>query len=103
MVDALPLGRQQLHQVGATVGLVGTEYLAEVRSEVGSVLAHLHSFVSSASGVSGRRCWELTTGARATRGGGASRSCCWSIWLDPVTGDTPIRALITYRLAPSST
>ncbi len=35
VLDALTLGGQQLHELGATVGLVGAEHLAEVGAEVG--------------------------------------------------------------------
>ncbi len=81
MLDALALGREQLDQLGAAVGLVGAEDLTEVGAEVPGVavprmcLAHLHSFVSSAP--RGLRCrlWELTARAvtpQDRRGGGAA-------------------------------
>ena len=59
VLHALALGSQELHQIGAAVRLVGPEDLADVRTENAGVrsslcwvLAHLHSFVSTACGVS---------------------------------------------------
>ena len=87
MLDPLALGRQQLDQVGAAVGGVGTEDLGEVGSEVGLVLAHLVTPCSSSThGVSAAG-WEPTT-RRATRARGWCFAAVRLVVL--VTGDTPI-------------
>ncbi len=74
MLDALPLGGQQLDQLGAAVGLAGPEDLAESGAEVPGVMpledvdgspALLR--VVGARGVSAAGFWELTARDRAPR------------------------------------
>ena len=45
VLNALPLGGEQLDELRASVLLGGTEYLCEVGSELG-LMRHLHSFTS---------------------------------------------------------
>ena len=79
VLDPLALGRQQLDQVGAAVGRVGPEDLAEVGTEVGLVLAQRALLrVVGAAGCPLPAAGSPRRAARRTRGDGASRPCGWS-------------------------
>ena len=60
VVHALTLGRQQLDELGAAVGLRGAEDLDEVRTEIG----HQHSLCPGECGVSASRGMQRATGRR---------------------------------------
>ncbi len=60
VMHALTLGRQQLDELGATVGLRGAEDLDEVRTEIG----HQHSLCPGEYGVSASRGMQRATGRR---------------------------------------
>jgi hypothetical protein len=98
MLDALAFGRQQLHELRATVGVRGAEDLTEVGAEVGCAVVHVHSSTWSAGGVSA-----------AGRSSGPRRDVRGVVRSDRaeadpgrVTGDTPVSVLIKYRSFPCS-
>jgi hypothetical protein len=73
MVDALPLGGEELDQLGPAALVLGPEDLGQVRAEVArdDIFVHVHSWISSALGVSGAGWVELRRpGARGVRPGG---------------------------------
>ena len=69
VLDPLALGGQQLDQLGATVGLVRSEDLAQVGAEA-TRSSHVHSFVSSALRGLRLPALELTAAAPTGRGVG---------------------------------
>jgi hypothetical protein len=92
VLHTLALGRQQLHQLRAAVGVRRAEYLTEVGTEVRVALCHLHSYELSTVGVSDVG-WSSRP-ARHTRGGGAQLA----VQADPESCDRRHTSLSAHKV-----